>query len=87
MLRPELPERRRVVGAVEIGAGEHDEERCRIDAAVVAAERHLAESGHLAVAHLVQDLAGLGIGDGIRRCRLVCGEIEQHAARERRIGP
>ncbi len=51
--------------ALEIGAGEHDEQRRAVHAAVVAAERNFAEFGHLAVAHFVQDLAGLGIGLGV----------------------
>ena len=41
------------------------EQRRRIDAAVIEAERHLAQRRHLAAAHLVQDLAGLGVGRGI----------------------
>ena len=46
----------------EIEAGEHDEERGRVDRAVIAAERHLAEPRHLAAARFVEDLAGLGVG-------------------------
>ena len=64
-VRPELEHGGEIAGPLEVGAGEHDEERRGIDAAVVAAERHFAELGHLAEAHLVQDLAGLGVGGGV----------------------
>ena len=66
----------------EVRAGQHDEQRRRVDAAVVAAERHLAERGHLAVAHLVQDLAGLGVALGVDLGRLRRGQKREHAARE-----
>ena len=50
-----------IAGALEIGARQHDEQRRRVDAAVVAAERHLAELGHLAVTGFMQDFAWLGV--------------------------
>ena len=61
-MRPQAADEVEVAGALQVGAGQHQEERRRIDAAVVAAERHLAERRHLAAASLVQDLAGLGVG-------------------------
>ena len=60
-----------IVGALGIEAGKQDEERRRVDAAVVLAERHLMQGRHLAVAHFVQDLARLGVGSGIGLLRLV----------------
>ncbi len=69
MLRPQLAQRFDVAGALGIEAGQHDEQRRRIDAAVVETERHLAQRRHFAAAHLVQDFSGLGIG--LRhRCRV-----------------
>ena len=73
---------REVAGALEIVAGQHDEERRRIDAAVIAAERHLAEPAISPRRSLVQDLPGLGIGRRIGLGRLVGGQIGQHAARD-----
>ena len=67
--------------------GEEEKERRRIDGAVVAAERHLAQVGHLAMASLVQDLAGLGIGLRIELGRLRGGERAKHAPRHRWIHP
>ena len=84
---PELEHGGEIAGAVEVGAGQHDEERRRVDAAVVAAERHLPELGHLAEAHLVQDLAGLGVGGGVDLGRLGGGEVAQHAAGDLRVEP
>ena len=63
--RPQLGQRFVVAGAFDIKAGQQNEQRGRIDAAVILRERHLAQRGHLAAAHLVQDLAGLGIGERI----------------------
>src|SRR4051794_21486613 len=68
--RPDLRESRAVPGALEVHSGEHHEERSRIDRAVVAAERHLAQVGHLAMASLMQDLAGLGVGARVKIGRL-----------------
>ena len=56
-----------VAGALGVEAGEQHEQRRRIDAAVVEPERHLAQRRHLAAAHLVQDLARLGVGAPDRR--------------------
>jgi hypothetical protein len=85
--RPELPDRGEIAGALEVGAGQHHEERRRVDAAVVASERHLAGLGHLAAADLVQDLARLGIALRVMVDRLVGGEEPQHAAGEVGIEP
>ena len=71
---PQLAQRLLVAGALEIEAGQQHEQRRRIDAAVILRERHLAQRRHLAAAHLVQDLAGLGVGERIDRLGLIDGE-------------
>ena len=70
-----------------VRAGKHDEQRRRIDAAVVAAERDLAQRRHLAAPRFVQDLAGLGIARRVGLLRLRRGEKSQHAARDVRRDP
>ena len=82
---PQRGECRDVAGALEVGAGQHHEQRRGIDAAVIAAERHLAQLGHLAAAHLVQDLAGFGLVLRVERGRLLLREEAQHAAGHGRV--
>ena len=81
---PERLDERPVAGALVVGAGQQDEQRRGIDAAVVAAEGHLLQRRHLAVAGLVQDLARLGVllGDHLRR--LGGGQVRQHAPAQAR---
>ncbi|MFC7612168.1 hypothetical protein [Teichococcus aestuarii] len=79
-VRPQDAQRGQVAGSVEIGAGQHDEERGGVGAAIVAAERHLAEQRHLALPRLMQDLAGLGIGRRVFLRRLMGGQEAEHAA-------
>ena len=55
-IRPQRAHRLEIAGADEIFAEQQHEQRRCIDASVVASERHFAQIGHLAVAHLVQDL-------------------------------
>ena len=69
-IRPQQPHRIEVAGAVEIFAEQQHEKRRRIDAAVVAAERYLAQIRHFAVTHLVQDLSWLGVALGLDGARL-----------------
>ena len=85
--RPQLGQRCLVAGAFDIKAGQQDEQRGRIDTAVILCERHLAQRGHLAAAHLVQDFAGLGVGERIRGLGLEEGEPPQHALGNARIDP
>jgi hypothetical protein len=70
---------RHVAGPSQVRGRQHHEERRRIDAAVVAPERHLAESGHLPAPRLVQDLPRLrvALGRGLRR--LGGGQKTEHA--------
>ena len=86
-VRPQPAHGLDVVGAFEIGARQHDEQRRGIDAAVVVAERHLAQQRHLALAHLVQDLAGLGVGRLVGGLGLVARQVAQHAAGDGGIEP
>src|SRR3546814_2412682 len=50
-------------------------------------ERHLAQLGHFTLAHLMDDLAGLGVGHGVGGFRLLRREMAEHAAGDRRIEP
>jgi hypothetical protein len=68
-------------------SGKEDEQRGRIDRAVIEAERDLAGLRHLARPHLMQDLAGLGIRVALFGARLRRGEELQHAPGQCRIGP
>ena len=85
--RPQFGKRLVVAGALDIEPGQQHEQRRRIDAAVILRERHLAQRRHLAAAHLVQDLSGLGVGERIDGFGLIEGEPLQHAARNARIDP
>ncbi len=76
-----------VAGARRIAGGKHDEERRRIDAAIVFGERNLAEARHLTLARLMQDFAGLGVLRRQELCRLRRRQIVERAARELRIEP
>jgi hypothetical protein len=68
-------------------AGQDHEQRRRVHTAVVAAEWHLAEAGHLPRARFVQDLSRLGILGRVGRDRLGGSEIGERAAREIRVRP
>jgi hypothetical protein len=58
-VRPEGLHEDPVPAPLVVGACQQDEQRRGVHTAVVAAEGHLFQDGHLAVAGLVQDLAGL----------------------------
>ena len=62
-----------VAGVLGIEPRQHDEQRCRIHAAIIEAERNLVQRGHLTVAHFVENFPGLGVGAGIELLRLVSG--------------
>ncbi len=76
-----------VGGARGIAGGKDDEERRRIDAAIVVGERDLAERRHLSLARLVHDLAGLGVLRRQELGRLGRRQIVERAAGELRIEP
>ena len=78
-IRPDRLDGLPVTRALVVLARQHDEERCCVDGAVVAPERHLTESRHLAQAALVQDLAGLSIGGRIDVGSLHRSQVAQHA--------
>ena len=86
-MRPQPRDERPVARAREILACEHHEERRRIDAAVVASERHFAEARHFGAARLVQDLAGFGVLLRVDVVRLGGGQVAEDAARELRMDP
>ncbi len=85
--RPQLVDQGEVPRAFRIGAGQHDEERRAVDAAVVQRERHLAGGGHFTLAHLVHDLAGRGVTKRRIVARLMFGEKAQHACGQIRLQP
>src|SRR5436309_2335290 len=76
-----------VARAPIICARQYYKKRRRIDAPVVAPERHLAQHSHFVIAKFMQHLARLRVLLGLFGVCLVCGEIRQHAARNRRIEP
>src|SRR5215831_7972303 len=86
-MRPQRRRERAITGPIEIRPGEDDEKWCRVDAAVIAAEWHLAEPRHLAVPSLMQDFSGLGVLFAVDAVRLGCGKVRQDALREPRIHP
>src|SRR5262245_3606567 len=78
---PQLHDDSVVAGALGIDAGEHDEERRRVDAAVVEAEGDLAQRRHLAFAHLMQNLSRLRVRRRVVGRGLIGGEPPQRAMR------
>ena len=80
--RPNFVEELLIAGCRDVSAGDDNEERCRVDAAVIEAERYFTQRRHFAVAHLVQDLAWLCIGLGIEVLRLEARQPTQHTARK-----
>jgi hypothetical protein len=86
-MRPESPNCLEIAGAFKIGACQHDKKWRRIDAAVVAAERHLAQAGHFAVTRFMKDFAWLGVGAGVDGGGLSGRKVRQHPARDCGIEP
>jgi hypothetical protein len=86
-VRPDRLDEREIARAFVVSASQHHEERCRVDAPVVAGERHLVEVGHLALARLVQNLPGLRVAGLVVLGRLRRRQIRQDAPGERRIHP
>ena len=62
---PDSFHERPVASARVVCTGQHNEKRRRIDAAVIALERNLAQGGHFILAHFVQHLARLRILLGV----------------------
>ena len=77
-VRPHFGDEIAIAGSFVIGAGQDDEQRRGIDAAVVFTERDFTQGGHLATAHFVQDLARLGILLGNDFAGLVFGQVRKH---------
>ena len=86
-VRPKLAQRLDVAGVLGVEPGQHDEQRRRVDAAVIQLERNLPQRRHFAAAHLVQDFAGLGVGERIEILGLIGGEPPQHAFGDAGIAP
>ena len=76
-----------VVDAVGVGASQDDEQRRRVDAAVVTSERHFAEPRHFAVAGFVQDFSRLRVLLGVDGICLRGREVFEHATRDARVDP
>ena len=86
-VRPERAHRLQIAGAGVVLAEQQHIQRRRVDAAVIAAERHFAQVGHLAVAHFMQNLPRLGVPLGLDRGGLgLCQEF-QDALGDGGIGP
>src|SRR5438128_1290889 len=79
---PQLLDERLVAGVTEVRTGQHDEQRRRVDAAVVMAEGNLAERRHLAAPGLVQDLPRLRVALGRDFGGLLGREIAQYSTRQ-----
>ena len=85
--RPQGSDQGEVPGAVGVGARQHHEQGCRVDAAVVAAEGQLLEPRHLALAGLVHDLARGGVREVQGLGSLVRGEEAEDPLCQRRVEP
>ena len=84
---PQRGNRRHVAGSLGIKARKQDEQRRRIDAAVVEPERNLAQRRHFARTHLMQDLAGLASAAESLAVAWIGREPAQHAARDGGVAP
>src|ERR1051326_8818800 len=76
-----------VACAPVVCARQHYKKRRCIDAPVVAPKRHFAQNSHFVIAEFVENLARLCVLLSLFCGCLVCGEIRQHAARDRWIEP
>ena len=70
---PNRSDKIQIMSAFEIGAGEHDKQRRRVNGAVVTGKWYFSEGGHFACARFMHDLSRLGVPvriDGLRlgRC-------------------
>ena len=85
--RQELAPQRAIAGPLHRLREDMSEERRRVDGAVIGPVRNLAEPRQLAAAQLVEDLAGLFLGEIVDLLPLVRGEQAQRPARDVRIPP
>src|SRR5262249_19641945 len=81
-LRPKDSDGFEIAGSCRVFSRQQYKQWRGINASIVAAERDLAQPRHLAFAHLVEDLAGLGIVERIFRLRLEGRKSRQHTARQ-----
>ena len=70
-----------------IGSGQHNEQRRRVDAAVVATERNLVECRHFSFACFMQNFPDLCILLRDNLPRLGRRQISQHTPGDARIDP
>ena len=80
--RAQLRHRVEVERPAVVAARDHQEQRRRVDGAVVGRVRDLPGAGELAGAQLVQDLARLGVAPALVGVGLQPREHEQRAARD-----
>src|SRR4030095_5572253 len=86
-VRPDRLDKSAVTRALIKCACQHHKKRCRVDAPVVAPERHLAQDGHFIIAKLMQDLARLRVLLGLLSVGLMGSEIRQDTSRDGWIEP
>ena len=86
-IRPDLCDEGLIARPFVIGSGQHNEQRRRVDAAVVAAERNLIEGRHFSLACLMQNFANLGILLREHLPRLGRRQIGQHTPGDAWIDP
>jgi hypothetical protein len=88
-VRLELADEIGVAGPALVFLQQHEEERRGIRGPVVRRVGRLAQHGELAVADLVQDLAGLLVAEVVDASSLTVGERRERRARDRggRAGP
>src|SRR5882757_6728053 len=86
-VRPNRLDKSAVTRALKVCACQHHKKRRRVDAPVVAPERHLAQDGHFIITELMQHLAGLRVLLGLLSVGLMGSEVRQDAARDRWIEP
>src|SRR5205809_4792009 len=86
-VRPNRLHESAVTRALKICACQHHKKRRRVDAPVVAFERHLAQDGHLIITELMQHLAGLRVLLGLLSIGLIRSEIRQNTTGDRWVKP
>src|SRR5579871_872811 len=86
-LWPDAPDGFCIACPAVIEPGEQHEQRRRVNAAVILAERYFAGARHFSLAHFMEDLAGLRIARRIVRPGLGSGKKIENAASETRIDP
>src|SRR5262249_41226471 len=84
---PDFADEGKVARALVVSACEQDEQRRAINRAVVSAERHLFQCGHLALSHFMKDLARFGVLLLVHLSGLLLREKGEDPARKVRPEP